>query len=487
MNAPSSLNWEELVESLKSQTGGNKIINSTIDVAEDDDVSLLDGFRSEGTHRVDRSRDMDGIRGGRSGKSLADSDDSDDDPEDMDDSLGSIISSPSGELQVSEQAPPIHILAQQRDSECCIQEEESSSFQDRGKELCESREIISDERLRQMVAKVVTDQVDLSYPYAEQLIEKRKRVSSETTYSPTKAGDESDGLDGSRDSAFDQVSPTSTAVHLMSIGRTERDGENRQSQSRDDGAIRCHLPVPQDFHPLQPQPMSPSARVKEIMIPHPIPQRKGRQGIGIPPHASSLVELDDPPLWPCENNLESDSVVACVDDAGISGTVLTRRLDMEADDGSNERAPVADMEREDKDSSSIDPCAFVANWEFFDASIHVEHQEEFEPLHPRKWDVFDEPDHDGDGAPNNLNSSSLDFQNGDNITVGVDSTDKLTEVEPRASPQVATTRSPSVGQRHAHQEKAPLVILPRSLSVNRKYPTCLQVTIHRMRRTKAEF
>ena len=102
MNAPSSLNWEELVESLKSQTGGNKIINSTIDVAEDDDVSLLDGFRSEGTHRVDRSRDMDGIRGGRSGKSLADSDDSDDDPEDMDDSLGSIISSPSGELQVSE-------------------------------------------------------------------------------------------------------------------------------------------------------------------------------------------------------------------------------------------------------------------------------------------------------------------------------------------------------------------------------------------------
>ncbi|EJK47497.1 hypothetical protein THAOC_33775, partial [Thalassiosira oceanica] len=265
MNAPSSLNWEELVDSLKrSQRSGEKIINSTIEVVEDDDVSLL-GSRSGGTRRVDRNRDMDEIQGGRSGKSLVDSDgsdDSDDSDDDQDamDSLGSIISSPSDELQKSEEASPIHLLAQQKDSE-----HEESSVPDRGKELSESREI-TNERLRLIVARVVTDQVDLdtSNPYAEQLIEKRERFSPATTSSPTKAGnpiDESDGLVGGRDSAFDQISPTSAAVHLMSTGHTEPDGENRQSQSRADAAIStCHLPGPQDFHPLQPHPTSPSAR-----------------------------------------------------------------------------------------------------------------------------------------------------------------------------------------------------------------------------------
>jgi len=493
MNAPSSLNWEELVDSLKrSQRSGEKIINSTIEVVEDDDVSLL-GSRSGGTRRVDRNRDMDEIQGGRSGKSLVDSDGSDDSDDDQDamDSLGSIISSPSDELQKSEEASPIHLLAQQKDSE-----HEESSVPDRGKELSESREI-TNERLRLIVARVVTDQVDLdtSNPYAEQLIEKRKRFSPATTSSPTKAGnpiDESDGLVGGRDSAFDQISPTSAAVHLMSSGHTEPDGENRQSQSRADAAIStCHLPGPQDFHPLQPHPTSPSARFEQIMIPHPISQKKRRQGIEFPPNVSSRVELDDPPLWPCEDNLEADGVVAYDGDTGSSDIVLsprvtmTRRLDMQADNGSNERAQVADMERDENDSSAIEPCAFVANWEVFEASTHGEHEEEFElSPNPKKWDVFDEPDHDGGGSLINLGSSSSDPQNS---TVVVDNTDKLAEVAPRPSPRVATARRPSAGQRHDHRETAPFVVLQRSLSVNRKDPTCLQVTIHRIRRTKAEF
>lgn len=479
LNAPSSLNWEELVESLKSEKSGNKIINSTVEIAEDDDVSLLDNSRSGGTLRVDRSRDMDDIEGGRSGKSLADSvdsvdsDDSDDSDDDQDsvDSLGSIVSSPSDELQMSEEAPPIHLLAQQRDSECYQQEE--SSVQDR--ESCEPREITTHDRLRQMVAKVVTDQVD------EQLTE---HFSTATISTPTTAEnpiDESAGLVGGRGSAFNQVSPTSTAVHLMSSGHTERDDEIRQSQSLADGA-RCHLPVHQDFQPLQPQPMSPRAQFEQIMVPQPISSEERR---------GTIVELGDPPLWLCEDNLEANCAVACDGDTGSSNMVLsprvevTRRLDNEADDGSNERAQVVDMERDESDSS-VEPCEFEANWEVFEASTLNEHAEEFErsPC-SRNWDAFDEPEHDGGGALNTLDSSCLDSQNDDDSTVVVENTVKLSEI--RLSPQRVATKPRVVERIYAHDEAAPLVILPRSLSVNRKDPTCLQVTIHRMRRTKAEF
>ena len=54
-------------------------------------------------------------------------------------------------------------------------------------------------------------------------------------------------------------------------------------------------------------------------------------------------------------------------------------------------------------------------------------------------------------------------------------------------PDMKRYQRPSAGRRHDHQETTPLVILQRSLSVNRKDPTFLQVAIHRIRRTKAEF